>query len=337
MLEKPDIQDDKIIACVGNEYGLSVTQITFLPLGADVNTAVYRLVTTDGTPYFLKLRKADFDKAAVSLAKFFSDQDITQVIPPLVTKSGQLWGETAVFRTILYPFIEGGNGYEVDLQDFHWSAFGTALKKIHTTTIPSTISDNIRKESYSPQYREAVKQFLTRIEDDVFDDFIATKLASFLKCKRVETMELIERAEQLAQRLQAQTPEMVVCHSDIHAGNLLIGNDGDLYIVDWDEPTIAPKERDLMYVGSGLISDLVPQEEEALFYRTYGQTKINTTALAYYRYERIIQDIAAFCKRLLSADESEKDREQFLRYLTSNYESGGTIEIAYQADKTGVE
>ena len=41
-----------------------------------------------------------------------------------------------------------------------------------------------------------------------------------------------------------------------------IGTNGALYIVDWDELIMAPKERDLMYIGGGLMSSgLTPQGE----------------------------------------------------------------------------
>jgi spectinomycin phosphotransferase len=56
MLEKPDLQDDRIITCLNDEFGLHVAQLAFLPLGADRNTAVYRGLAEDGTPYFVKLR-----------------------------------------------------------------------------------------------------------------------------------------------------------------------------------------------------------------------------------------------------------------------------------------
>jgi spectinomycin phosphotransferase len=58
--------------------------------------------------------------------------------------------------------------------------------------------------------------------------------------------------------------------------------------------------------------------------------------LAYYRYERIIEDIAIYCEELLLTDEGGEDREQSLRYLKSNFLPVGTIEIAYRADKTGL-
>jgi len=334
MLEKPDLQDGKIIAFLRDEYGLRVVQVAFLPLGADLNTAVYRVVAEDETPYFVKLRRGVFDETAVALPKFLSDQGIVQIIVPLATKTGQLWASLDAFKLILYPFVEGHNGYEVDLSDRHWFDFGTALKSIHTVKVPPALISRIQRETYSPQWREIVKTFLERVEDDAFDDLVAVKLAAFLKAKRDEVLDLVGRAERLAEALLARSPEFVLCHSDIHAGNILIDANDDLYIVDWDNPILAPKERDLMFIGGGQgFAGHTAQEEETLFYRGYGQTQIDPIALAYYRYERIVQDIAIYCEQLFLTNEGGEDREQSLQYLTSDFLPNNTIEIAYKADK----
>ena len=335
MLEKPDLQDENISACLQAEYGLPVVQLTFLPLGADLNTAVYRVVAGDETTYFLKLRQGIFDETSVALPKFLGDQGIRHIIPPLPTTTEQLWANLDAFKMILYPFVEGHNGYEVDLSDRHWREFGTALQRIHTAQVPPALLKRIQPETYSPQWREMVKTFLARVEYDAFDDPIALKLAAFLKAKRDEILDLVGRAERLAQALQARSGEFIVCHSDLHAGNFLIDADDALYIVDWDNPILAPKERDLMFVGGGQFGDArTAQEEETLFYWTYGQTQIDPIALAYYRYERIIQDIALFCEQLFLTNEGGEDREQAFRYLTSNFLPNGVVEIAYKSDKT---
>src|SRR5262245_25509715 len=69
ILEKPDLQDEKLIACLQDAYGLHAEYITFLPLGADVNTAVYRAVADDTTAYFVKLRRGTFGEMSVALPK----------------------------------------------------------------------------------------------------------------------------------------------------------------------------------------------------------------------------------------------------------------------------
>jgi len=80
MLEKPDLQDQPIISRLQDSFGLLVNHLTFLPLGADFNTAVYRAVAEDGTAYFLKLRKGDFDEITVAVPLFLKDQGLQSII-----------------------------------------------------------------------------------------------------------------------------------------------------------------------------------------------------------------------------------------------------------------
>jgi spectinomycin phosphotransferase len=335
MLEKPDLQDEQIIACLRNEYGLLVVQVAFLPLGADRDTAVYRVVADDETPYFVKLRRGVFDETSVALPKCLSDQGIVQIIAPLATKTGQLWANLDAFKLILYPFVEGHDGYEVSLSDRQWVEFGTALKRIHTAIVPPALIRHIQQEAYSPQWREIVKTFLDRVEDYAFGDPVAVRLAALLKARRDQILDLVGRAERLTQALLSRSLELILCHSDIHAGNILIDANGAFYIVDWDNPILAPKERDLMFIGGGQMgAGHTAQEEETLFYRGYGQTQVDPAALAYYRYERIIQDIAVFCERIFLTHEGGKDREQSFQYLASNFLPNGVLEIAYETDQT---
>ena len=123
---------------------------------------------------------------------------------------------------ILYPFVEGRNGYEVDLSDRHWIEFGAALKRIHSVVVPPALINRIQRETYSPKWREIVKTFMARIETDTYDDPVAANMAAFLQSKRAEVLDLVERTERCAQALQAHSPEFVLCHSDLHAGNILI-------------------------------------------------------------------------------------------------------------------
>lgn len=330
-----DLQDETIAAFLRVEYGLRVVQVTFLPLGADQNTTVYRVMTDDGACCFLKLRRGIFDETSVTLPSFLSDQGISQVIAPLTTKTGQLWARLDALTVILYPFVEGRDGYEITLSERQWADFGAALKAIHMAHVPPALTASIQQETYSSYWRTSVRKFLELLANETFADPVAARLALFLQARRAEILDLVRRAERLALALQARSPEFIVCHSDLHAGNILITASGALYIVDWDNPILAPKERDLMFIGGGQFANVrTPREEERLFYRGYGQVQLDACALAYYRYERIVEDIAAFCEQLLLSEDGGKDREQSLRYLISNFLPGHTIEIAYQSDRT---
>lgn len=91
MLEKPDLPDEHLIACLRASFGLDAARLAVLPLGADVNTAVYRAEDRTGTAWFVKLRRGNFEEASLLTPHFLSRQGLRQIIAPLETRGGQLW------------------------------------------------------------------------------------------------------------------------------------------------------------------------------------------------------------------------------------------------------
>jgi spectinomycin phosphotransferase len=134
---------------------------------------------------------------------------------------------------------------------------------------------------FSSEWRADMKSFQAQAENKTFDDPTAAKLAEFINSHQTEITRLVERAEQLASELRSKSLELVLCHTDIHGGNVLIDSKDELYIVDWDDPILAPKERDLMFIGSGIDEIWKSARQQAMFYQGYGKTKRDLTALAY--------------------------------------------------------
>jgi spectinomycin phosphotransferase len=92
----------------------------------------------------------------------------------------------------------------------------------------------------------------------------------------------------------------------------------------------------LMYIGGGVGGVWNATEESAAFYRGYGPAKADPAAIAYYRYERIVEDTALACEGIFSADaavlaEARQDRALTLRYFNAQFEPGDVIEAADQA------
>jgi spectinomycin phosphotransferase len=333
MLEPPNISYTQLTSVLQREYALQVKQIDFLPLGADVDTAVYRVITEDHSSYFVKLRRSAFNESSVIYPKYLHDQGVQHIIPVLPGDNGGLWTNVQEYKLVLYPFVEGSDAYQVALSKKHWLVFGATLKRIHEVTPPDSLLRRLPQEAYSDHWRATVKALLERRGAGL--DPVAVDMVGFLESKRDDIGRLIERTEDLAAVLKAQELEPTVCHADLHAGNLLVGKDGGLYLVDWDTLLLAPKERDLMFIGAGLIgSHWQPDEERKPFFKGYGDTEVSDSALAYFRYERIIQDIAAFGEQLLSGEGGDKDRKQSLRYLKANFLPGGTIGLALRAEQS---
>ncbi|HEX5839203.1 MAG TPA: phosphotransferase [Anaerolineales bacterium] len=327
MLEKPNIPDELIISCVQEGYDLRVSELTFIPIGADSRTAVYRAVSDESIAHFLKLRK-NFDEVIVRVPAFLKESGVGAILVPLGATSQQLWADFGEYKIILYPFIEGKNGFEMELSDLHRQSLGAALKEIHTAKIPSHLRSLVRKETFNAGWREDMRQYQAQAAKDIFTDPTAAKLAAFIRSKQNEITRVVEQSEQLADTLRSRDWDFVLCHSDIHGGNILIGDTGELYIVDWDDPILAPKERDLMFIGGGIDELWKSEEQIEMFYQGYGNAQIDLAALAYYRYERVIEDLVVICDLLLPTDEGGEDRERSYGWFTSNFEPGQTVEIA---------
>lgn len=331
MLQKPDISDDTIIDCLRDEFDLRVEHLTFLPLGADLGSAAYRADSALDRAYFVKLRRGVFDANTVRVPAFLAAQGIAEIFPPLAARSGEQWAVLEPFRIMVYPYVEGQNGFAVKLSEIQWTAFGTALKKIHASVLPKELC--LPRESFSNHWRDALCKYVRQVSASVVRDALALELPRFILSKRSEILSLVARAQELAAAPGAEPHEFVLCHADIHAGNLLLQAGGALHLVDWDTVMLAPRERDLMFIGGaqGFVG-YTPEQETELFYRGYGPVRVNQAALAYYRYERIVEDLAVECEQIFSLSGSAEDRAHALGYFRSNFEPESTLAMAYAAD-----
>jgi spectinomycin phosphotransferase len=282
----------------------------------------------------MKLRRK-FNDVIVRVPLFLKENGVQEIIVPYETRLNQYWADFGEHKIILYPFIDGKDGFEKELTDQHRRILGAAFRKIHTASIPAELKESIRKETFSSEWRHDMKSYQAQTEKKAFTEPTAAKLVEFMKSKQNEITRLMNRAEELASELQSELQELAVCHTDIHGGNILISNTGKLYIVDWDDPILAPKERDLMFIGGGIDEIWKTKQEEAVFYEGYGETEINLSALAYYRYERVIEDLVVICEQILLTDEGGADRERSYGWFTSNFAPGQTIEIAQKTDSEG--
>lgn len=330
MLEKPGVADDVIVTFLHDHFGLVVAALDFLPLGADANTAAYRAVDIYWTGYFLKLRRGEFDGMSVLLPAYLASQGHEHIIAPLSTASGALWADLAGYKAILYPFVAGVDCYERPLTIGQNYELGQTVRAIHATTLPFELGQRLRAESFSAEWRDSVRAFMQRIDTEQFSEPTAIKLAAFLAARRPQVEDLVAAADRLARVLKPRALPSVLCHGDLHAGNVLLSDDGRWYLVDWDDPILAPKERDLMHIGGGVGVSSVWTDAAAgtLFFEGYGQAEIDRPALAYYRCERAIQDIAAVCRAILEATVGPEDQERGLGFLMISFEPGDVVDIA---------
>jgi spectinomycin phosphotransferase len=331
MREPPNLSDGRIVAAVRHHYGLKLTQLAFVPLGQDVRSWAFRATTVDAT-YFLKLRQGPVNHAALQIPRYLADRGVPHIVAPLPTRTQRLWVTLEGLTLALYPFVDGATGMVRGLQAHHWHTFGAALRAIHETPLPPHLMPVVPRASFGTGLSTAVRALDTSITAPAVADPIARELAAFWQRHRSEIAALVARFEALSEHLRAQRPPLVLCHADAHPNNVLIDTADQLWIVDWDDAQLAPKECDLMMGVGGLGNYPAGPREAGWFFSGYGRTTVDPLALAYYRHARALGDIAANGEHVvLLPGASEATKRNGLHRMAQLFAPGSIISLTQRA------
>ena len=340
MREKPSIPEDDLRACLLEQYDIITTMLEFLPLGLDYHAGVYRVVSEQGTPYFLKVTSRPLYEASCLVPSYLREQGISSVVAPVPTKNKALWTRVEDWTMIVYPFIDGDTSW-TGMTDEQWKEVGTIFQRIHQVTLPPFGFESLRKETFDPtEYTQWVGAFETSlaVTETQRAQLLLGEESASKRTLRASWMAhqptihtVITSLEKLAEELQSRTLPYVICHADMHPANLLRDSLGHVFVIDWDEVMLAPKERDFLFVK------VSSADSEALlgtpaFFQGYGQTEIDWSALTYYRYERVIQDLIACAQEVFCRDDlGEGTKADSVQLFQAILAEGGEIDAASQA------
>lgn len=323
-----NIPDQQLIELLKVYYGIDIHTLQLLVGGADMNAFGYK-ADSESNSYFVKLKYGHHDEINLSIIRLLHDSGVKEIVFPINTLEANLFQQVDHVKIIVYPFIDAPNGFTKNLTEKQWKQLGKILRQIHETSVPTPIQQRLRKETYSPKWREMVRSFYSKIGFDNSDDKITNDFKSFFNQNIELIHQLVDSSEELSKKIQPDFDKYVLCHSDIHAGNVLVVNEDFIYIIDWDEPMLAPKEHDLMFIGGGVGNVWNKPHEIHYFYEGYGKTNVDKTILSYYRHERIVEDIAVYGQDLLSRDQNERSRLESFKHFKSMFDPNDVVEIAF--------
>ncbi len=157
------------------------------------------------------------------------------------------------------------------------------------------------------------------------EDELGANLAGLFSERHGEIARLLGRAQELGLRIQQSIRlPFVLCHGDLHLANVMLDSRDNLFVIDWDQPVLAPMERDLLFVAGSA--------RESVFLDGYGAAAVDPTVIAYYRYEWAVQEIGDYAERIVGRpDLDDETRRMALVGLRSVFEPGGDAETAYRA------
>jgi spectinomycin phosphotransferase len=233
---------------------------------------------------------------------------------------------------IVYQFLEGETSWS-GMTDEQWKETGSIFKQIHRVVLPSSGFAALRKETFDPTgYAQWIRMFETHhLHTSSGESASQHALRSSWSENRATIHAVVVSLEKLAAALHRRKLPYVICHADLHPANLLRTPTGQVFVIDWDEVMLAPKERDFLFIkASSADSETLPGTPA--FFQGYGQGEIDWIALTYYRYERVLQDVIACAENVCLRDDlGEGSKENEAQLFRDVLAPGGEIDAATHA------
>jgi spectinomycin phosphotransferase len=253
---------------------------------------------------------------------------LSNIINPIKTINGRLYHKISFLYVILFPYINGQSGWDISFTKDQFNEFGQFMHRLHSVKLPNEHIHLLPAETYSQKCGKMVKKYLKDMKNKMYDNSVIIDFFYILKNNENTIIRMIGFLENMIQRNIGKNKGLCLCHGDIHAGNIFI-EENKFYVVDWDTIIMAPKEKDLMFIGGGIGSKWNKDEEIEYFYKGYGkELGIDKDLIKYYRYERIIQDIYEFYQQIIDIETTEEKRKECLKSFKETFEPNNVVDIA---------
>lgn len=247
-----NITQAELSGVIEHQYGIKIAALTFLPQG-EVSW-IYKIKSLDDTYclYCLKVHKATTlgSRRFQLLFDLHTKAKIKNIIYPKPTLDGKLEVAIKNYPAVLFNFIKGKTAIEGDFTPQQYQQLGEVLSRIHQAY--KTIGEYSAKEDFNIKNEPEFIKVVSIIDNHLPKDEIETEALVILKPIRLKLLNELIELSRLGKILKDKDLEFVLCHGEPSPGNIMVDQNNEVYLIDWDEPLMAPKEKDLLFFESNL-------------------------------------------------------------------------------------
>ncbi|MEU1590446.1 aminoglycoside phosphotransferase family protein [Micromonospora sp. NPDC005710] len=311
-------------------FGLRLSTMEPVTSGADEHARLWRAQATDGARYAVKLSGGG-TPAGLVVTAYLAEQGVPGIVAPLRTDDGHLSIDQDGRRLTVVPWISDQRALDGPMTPAHWHAYGEVLAAVHEVPVTDELSRLLPVGGAAyPAIVTATRAMAERMRDpaDLADPLVAD-LAGVWSAVADRLGVLTGEVERRAVDTRDRSGPHVVCHGDPHLGNLLLGADGQVWLIDWDDAVLAPPECDLMFVRGGVLAfaPITAAQQRAVF-AGYGRTDVDPVRLAWFLAVRALDDLSDWTRQALDVEAAAADRARAARIVRGLVSPLGLVTLA---------
>jgi thiamine kinase-like enzyme len=319
-----------LILAIQQGYGIELENIEFLLRGFGGDC--YRVDTQNSASFFLKLHDpiSNLSTAASSRAFYLplmhqlNSKQILGDIPHLIqTLEGGLSLDVGANTLVVSDFIEGELVGFGDLPEPVLVRLAELVGILHNSR-PQLEFEHPFIEEFEIVFENELLESFDTLSGLPETASPGQKLVKELILPRQEQITAdLEQLKALQTYARNMDKPKVVCHTDLHGGNLMTDERGTLYILDWENALIAPPEHDLFFfAGENDFWELFWPH----YTSQYPAASIDPELLRFYFYRRALEDAADFIFRILRGENSPERDQQEIEWMIDCLEGMPQIE-----------
>jgi len=308
MKRELDTNRDALSERIRQEYGLVIQRLT--PIIKGMVSYHYTAGCAGGARYFLKLYNAS-RLGRVSAARLGFTLPLTwnlhhkglllNVPYPIRTRCGDLETSFNGLPLILFNFIEGRTlAEEPRWSDDTLATLGRAAAFIHKSTPLLDLEIPYVEHFDFPFIDDLLKGYDALEQVTTHDGWGKQALRELLLPRKGEMLRLLQRLGELQQLARARPREMVLCHTDLTPENLMVDEQGKLYILDWEGAMLAPPEHDLFFFTGDRFEIAL-----ASYVQERGHVQLDPDLFSFYFHRRNLEDLTDWIVRILYENQDD--------------------------------
>lgn len=309
MLTEPNINKELIKEKIEQNYDLTISSLT--PVKGGEASWCYIVKTKTGEKFFLKIYVGlESHEERFNLTyNLFNNCEIKNITRPIKSKNDELVIDIANHYVALFNYIDGSNASEKDLTDSQKFEFGKLLGTIHQAN--NIIRNFNIKEDFKYGNLNRLLENINKSNSFIKDKSqYKSEAAKLLTLNKEKISKRIEELEKLGNKLAKEDLEFVICHGEPHEWNTMVSKEGEVFLIDWDDSLLAPKEKDLNMIKED-------PEKMAGYKAVVGEFEINEEIIKYYNLEWNISEIDAWSNQIFHSGFNDEQSTHDLKFLKS--------------------
>ena len=234
----------KVGELLRREYAIAPVTIADAPRGFVAET--YDVTAADGRRFFAKLLPTWADAGAViaglPVLEELHARGIGTVSRPVRTAAGAFTTELDGLRFILFDWVEGRSGADVD---YDLADYVALLTRIHQAT--PHIHAPVPREEFELPWAAQLERFFDHGLHVPPSTPTQADLRRLLEGYQAQMSADWSTLQALARACRQAGWRGVITHGDGGGSNVILGTDGRLYLIDWDVLVLGPPERDTWF------------------------------------------------------------------------------------------